>query len=515
MNRYDLLTESCMAAYHRGCTTPEMLWRLCAYMAWTTTDQCMIRDINSEIIPLRLNRIQRTILGAMMYQAALGEPVRIVVLKARKGGTTTFVETLLFFLCAHFGNQHAYMIAHQAESTEDIFQIGKFVGKNYKARARAVLRSLYFPDNSRFHCHTAGGEGVGGGMTVNLLHLSEVALWKTNKEETEYTVTEAVGRVVNSIIVQESTARGREMFYDKYEAAQDEGHPYVSIFIPWFLDERLTIDGTFHVEQDQDERLLMRIAQGEYDIELTAGQLAWRREKIADKGLSVFRQEYPSTSEEAIQGARGLVLPGMRQCVVDALPFDYGSVGDPQARVGGVDHGYNDPTVVLTAVHVDQVLYVVDLYRASAGLAEDHIAGIHPGHTYYCDPAGLAAREEMAAVLRRVDGQDVQLVPAPRRKADRQLEFINAEWEMVRKRIVTGRLRILGEHAAQLLVEADNLFWNERTGMPQMTRGETWGHFDCLDALRYACMGVEQDDRPIEIMPRTVQMSRRRSMRAV
>jgi hypothetical protein len=524
--RYDLLVDDCMRAYYGGATSPEMLWRLCSYVAWTQQDQAFIRDIHEQIIPLRLNRIQRTVIGAMMAQALEEKPIRVIVLKARKGGTSTNIQALLFFLCAHFPNQHAYMLAHHAESTDEIFAIAKVLQQHYRGGGRKYAQSLLFGEGSRYHCHTAGGEGIGAGMTVNLLHKSELALWHHNREETDYTVTEAVPRVPTSLIVEESTARGRELFFDRFEAARAATHPYIGVFIPWFMDERLTLEGAAmggamgdpvggrNIGLSEDEQLLLRLAQNEYGLELSTGQLAWRRERLEELGELVFRQEYPATPEEAVQGAQGLVVPGLRGCVVDALAFDYANVSDPQARVGGIDHGYNDPTVVLTAVHLDQVLYVVDLYRASGQIAEAHIAGIHPGHTYYCDPAGTAARHEMEASLQRLNGQDVHLLPAPRKAESGQQNYVNAEWELLRKRIVMDRLRILSGHADQLILEADNLFWNQRTGLPDMVRGDAWGHFDCLDALRYACMGLETPETPrLTAMP--TRITRRQAWRLV
>ena len=512
--RYDSLVDQCMRAYYAGARSPEMLWRLCSYVAWTENDLAYIRDIHEQIIPLHLNRIQKTVIGAMMQQALEEKPIRVIVLKARKGGTSTNIQALLFFLCAHFGQQHAYMIAHQADSTEEIFQIAKLLQQHYKGGASRYVRSLHFQRGSRYHCHTAGGEGVGAGMTVNLLHKSELALWKQNKEETDYTVTEAVPRVPTSIIVEESTARGRELFFDRYEASQNPEHPYIGVFIPWFLDERLTLETVNGFKPDGEERLLLRLAQNEYGLELSSGQLSWRRQTIHELGEATFRQEYPSTPEEAVQGTKGLVVPGLRGCVIDKLPFDYAECDDPDCRVGGIDHGYNDPTVVLTAVHWDQVLYVVDLYRESGKLAMDHVGGIHPGHTYFCDPAGLDARKELESALRRCNGQHVRLLPAPRSLESRQLSYIPAEWDLIRTRIIENKLRILKEHAAQLILEADNLFWSPQTGLPQMVRGDAWGHFDCLDALRYCCMGLKTK-APVRMQPKTLTATRRLAWRNV
>ena len=76
-------------------------------------------------------------------------------------------------------------------------------------------------------------------------------------------------------------------------------------------------------------------------------------------------------------------------------------------------------------------------------------------------------------------------------------------------------MKITAGAAERLLVEAEHLTWNEQTGQPDMRRGEAWGHFDTLDALRYCVMGLSlgsQSDIGIHLDPST---SRRATLRAM
>ena len=77
-----------------------MIDRLCLFARWLATERCVIRDIHADLVPLVPNRAQRVLFAAMMEQASQGLPVRIVILKARKPGVSTFIQALYFFMCA-------------------------------------------------------------------------------------------------------------------------------------------------------------------------------------------------------------------------------------------------------------------------------------------------------------------------------------------------------------------------------------------------------------------------------
>jgi len=166
---------------------------LILFYFWLEADLCLIRDQNSDIVPLRPNLSQKVVLGTMIKQALAGKPVRIIILKARKVGCSTFVQCLFFFLCRHYPNRLAITLAHETRATSEIFEITKRVAAKYLIEADSRHNEIEFKEQeSRYYCHTAGGLGVGAGSTPNFLHLSEVPKWPAHGMETEYTATEAV-----------------------------------------------------------------------------------------------------------------------------------------------------------------------------------------------------------------------------------------------------------------------------------------------------------------------------------
>lgn len=222
----------------------------------------------------------------------------------------------------------------------------------------------------------------------------------------------------------------------------------------------------------------------------------------------VSRERYFKGQWVSFEGS--LVVPGLRDCVIDAVPWDYRTLPDNE-MVGGIDYGYTDPTAIITGVYRDQVLYIIDVYRASRLLSCDHAQNVMPGHTYYGDPAGTQAREDLASEVRRLHGRS-RIINAPRAKKSALGSIVESEWGEVRRLIAEGRLKIVESAAKQLLIEADNLCYSDTTGKVNQYRNDTYGHFDCLDALRYMAMGcVSMNREPVVAHAR--RETRREAMR--
>lgn len=498
-----------------------MLDKLCLFWAWCCCGFCKIRDVHGNIIALNPldesngNEAQLRIHVAMMLQAEAGKPIRLVIGKARKCGATTWIEALLTWFCMHYKHQRASTIAHESEATDTIFEIAKRVSENFTlsdtdkpvAGDDHRVREIRFSGNgSTYRCRTAGGEAVGAGGTPSMMHGSEVAKWKLNKLETLYNATIAVPDVNDSIIVLESTFKGRDEFWYRFDGARKGLTSYGHVFIPWFLDKACKVEVTAEFVLAEDEIPIIAVARAD-GIELSNEQLQWRRNKIAELGSDIFRQEYPSTPEEAVQAARGLILPGMRECLIDELPFDPGNVPWSQ-RVGGYDGGYNDPCVIGTAFYVDRVLYLTDVWRGFETLADEQVEGLIEGHTYSCDPSGLSDRKALQRKAYEV-GLHVRLVQAPRRKHSGE-EIERTELQLIIDLMRDGRLKVIRAVADQLIVECDDLIWNDRTGKPEMKRSEACGHYDTIMMLKYAVMGLRRHDaRPAVAAVREYRPSRR------
>lgn len=490
-----------------------LLESLVLFYKWILTEQCVIRDIYAEHIILIPNRTQLIVLATMMQQAFEGKPVRVIILKARKVGVSTFIQALFYFLCALHSNRLAKTIAHEIGATQEIFDIARLMAESCEdIESHIGQKGIAFVNRSNYFCRTAGGHGVGAGGTPNYVHLSEMALWQLKKEQTDYTLTSSVPDVnPDTIIVYESTAKGRELFWFKFENASDPQSVYEAIFIPWYFDEKCQVpvrnrEG-FEITEEENELIDRAREEGVY---LGLEALQWRRDKIVILGPEIFRQEYPSTPEEAVQASKGLILPGIRACLIDTLPFNIDTML-PHQMVGGIDYGYYDPTVVISAIYLDQVVYLIDIYNRAEGLASDHALHLKENHTYYMDPSAVMGREE----LRKEVKFPCRIIASPRVKQPGGI--VKSELQAVRDLIRHGKLKILRSCSDQLLKESDNYAWNPRTGEPDDKRTVESGHYDTIDALRYLVAGVMDKKRTEKKVTarRPAGLSRVASLKAV
>ncbi len=121
---------------------------LILYYKWTESGVCIIRDVEANLIPLKLNRAQKKTLVTMMDMALKKMPIRVIVLKARKLGISTFIQSLIVFLCAHCDNRIGVTIAHEASATKEIFEIPRLIIQYYPISAKTTREELSFPENS-------------------------------------------------------------------------------------------------------------------------------------------------------------------------------------------------------------------------------------------------------------------------------------------------------------------------------------------------------------------------------
>ena len=281
--------------------------------------------------PFCLNAVQRLLEDIVADICAAGRPVRLVILKARRQGISTWAAGRFYWKTVTGKNRHAMLIAHEPEASEFLFNMTKRFYRNAPKGLRPALlynnrRTIEFNDlkrgglDSAIRVATAGREDVGSGQLIHFLHLSEVAKWHSSKAPKILSaVLQCVPDEAASEIIFESTAKGiGGEFYDRflssryhYEMFLDAGRPafrlrinetagrynvYSSVFIPWFVFEDYTMEaGGKHVMEADDEEFVLL-------YNLDAGRLTWRRWALENRcrGFKeVFRQEYPSNAHEA------------------------------------------------------------------------------------------------------------------------------------------------------------------------------------------------------------------------
>jgi len=216
-----------------------------------------------------------------------------ILLKARQVGITTAVSALFFADTVLTPNTTSVMLAHNLDSTEQIFGIVHLFWERLPEEEKAIIgkpkysnrREFYWPRiNSRFLVGTAGSTRFGRGFTVNNLHCSEFAIWP-NPEEALLAAMEAVpddGRVVI-----ESTANGvGNPFHDMWLAAVEERSEFTPQLYVWWEDPEYALEGPPLTDLTAEEKGVKE------KWSLSDDQIRWRRQRIQRLGRK-FWQEYP------------------------------------------------------------------------------------------------------------------------------------------------------------------------------------------------------------------------------
>lgn len=277
---------------------------------------------------------QQLLQATINKQMASSGIVRIIVLKARQLGLSTHIGAWLYHQVSQKKGQKAMQIAHKADATQNLFTMTKRYHDNcpeilrpstkYSSKRELVFDVL----DSAYVVATAGGDGVGRSETLTHMHASELAFWPESAARENWNgVTQCIPEAKGTGIIVESTANGvTGLFYELCMGAMRGENGFDLVFIPWYFDKDYRTKAPDGFERSPDERDLA--AKHGLDDD----QLYWRRLKIAKggmtqagselSGLDYFRQEYPSTPEEAfLTTGRPVFNPDQVVKLLDEAPI--------------------------------------------------------------------------------------------------------------------------------------------------------------------------------------------------
>jgi hypothetical protein len=238
--------------------------------------------------------------------------VRVVILKARRVGMSSYVDGLALAHCLARPQAHALIVAHLKDvADKGLFRVPRDLAVSLNDRMPGACdvrtRSIVFPHtkgNSNLDIATAGSVGAGRGLTLSFLHLSEAASYPGQKSF--LAILPSVSKAPDTVIALESTAQGRtgigETFYNYWNGANTSGskwNGFTPIFLSWLDDP--TCHRPEHEAEDapatEFERELMAKP---YNASLS--QVAWMRmvlEGECEGSELMFDQEYPISPERA------------------------------------------------------------------------------------------------------------------------------------------------------------------------------------------------------------------------
>lgn len=266
-----------------------------------------IRTKDAKIVPFVLNRAQRRFLEIVLKQWQEKGYVRIVILKARQLGLSTVWGAFMYWWISQHRATKGIVVTHKAEASTALFDMTKRFHAELPpflrpSTAKANARELKFDRlDSGYITATAGADTVGRGETIQIAHLSEVGLWPKGKaREIMNGLLQSVPLEKDTFIAIESTARGMSgPFYEQWQGAVNGTTGFMPCFLPWFMDEKYRVEVPEGFERTLDEIELCEQVKAAFDEDLDDEQLMFRRQKIAQDGPDLFKQEYPTFPKDA------------------------------------------------------------------------------------------------------------------------------------------------------------------------------------------------------------------------
>lgn len=318
--------------------------------------ECLvIRDHDSaKLLPFSMNRGQRILHNVIEKQKAEFGRVRILLLKSRRFGGSTYVAGRSYANTSLNFNRNAFIVGHEEESTNTLFAMPKlFQEKNPIAPSTlsSNAKELIFDNKSGtglksgYRLATARNLSAGRSQGIHYLHASEEAFWPSGAEELLLGLFQCVPDSGDTEIIRESTANGYgDTFQVDVNKAYCEGrYPYyeqdgrvfawknpkfdwILVFIPWFDIEKYSKDfESESVKEIFDKKISEKVfdkdnlewvesdsSRLKRKFNLSLEQLHWREWAIENKcngSIDKFHQEYPSTVEEAFLSVGSNVFP--------------------------------------------------------------------------------------------------------------------------------------------------------------------------------------------------------------
>lgn len=273
-----------------------------------------IEDENGDLVQFDFNEAQDVVWDAVQQLEAKGRPLRILILKGRQQGMSTFCQCYIAWVVLTRPGARAQTVAHNLALTHDLYDK---LDRAYKqlphpedlggVKIRPDIapggdkgRRMIFADPIRSQARYDSAhdpEGVGRGGTRHVLHLTEVPQWAKPDETMQAILASASGE--RAAVFVETTAKGAHgWFYERWCEAmraieRGEEPQWTPVFVPWFLTRRYA-----RKRRAGEPELSKRERKQRDQYGITNEQMYWYRDRREELGDRVA-EEYPFTWQEA------------------------------------------------------------------------------------------------------------------------------------------------------------------------------------------------------------------------
>jgi hypothetical protein len=263
-----------------------------------------IRPKVGSLAPFVFNTAQSELHRIIEEQRRKTGRVRVVVLKARQLGVSTYVAGRFYHRTVNAPGLRTIILGHKVDASRNLFQIVKRFHDHLPDEMRPSIgvsnaEELIFDKiDSGYLVTVATTEGAGRSATAQMLHASETAFWPDL--ETQWAaVLQTIPDMDNTEVIVETTANGYNDFYKLWRKAEAGESEFEPVFLPWSIAPEYRARPPEGFEPTGAEKRLMEL----HGLDLE--QICWRRNKVSQLGgEELFAQEYPLTASEAFIAAR-------------------------------------------------------------------------------------------------------------------------------------------------------------------------------------------------------------------
>lgn len=253
-------------------------------------------------VPFVLNRPQRRLVEAFEEMRLAGQPIRIIVLKARQWGGSTVTQIYMAWLqLIQATGLNSLIVGHVKTASAEVCGMFDKLMEGYPEamlyphgrKPRKGAKKMTGDRNTRLLRHIPARNckiKVGSAETPDsarggdsaLVHCTEVAFWrKTQNKQPEDIIRSAcsgAGYLRGTMIVYESTANGTgNFFHREYEAAKKGCSQFRPLFVAWWQIEQYVLPFASEEEREHFAQSLLEGRESDTTQERAlSGRHLWR-----------------------------------------------------------------------------------------------------------------------------------------------------------------------------------------------------------------------------------------------
>ena len=188
-------------------------------------EHCLkLRPKTGSLAPFVFNPAQLELHRRIEEQKAKIARVRVIILKARQLGISTYVSARFFHRCLFEPGLRTFILGHERRASTNLFEMVKRFYEHLPEDVRPATgtfnaETLLFNNDSGYIVSVATLDGAGRSATAQLLHASEAAFWP-DLEAQIASLFQIVPDVDGSEAIIESTANGYNDFHKLWRLAE-------------------------------------------------------------------------------------------------------------------------------------------------------------------------------------------------------------------------------------------------------------------------------------------------------